>query len=307
MCSYPSVSPPISFIIPRYLVIFIGLFANIFLVFGLFKDPLKCFRNSSSHLIMNLAISDILTNLLWFLVQYWKPCINGFSLFSVVYLPPYISCCSITTMAFDRYMSCVHPCKYRIWISRNVTLIIILFQWSVSIGLLAIETIYQGDIGQPYLRGGMVLLVVISGAMMYCKAAYVLKNNSRYFTSMAAVSTTAQNRTQNARLKNERRLFTTMFLVSFITIITLIPLGTYMILLRKIYVSKEYMNYTYTLWSADPVHTWLTTLFFVNFSVNPFVYTWRLKNYRKTFKVLLRNVGFHCFRKTRTFEQNQVA
>ena len=56
---------------------------------------------------------------------------------------------------------------------------------------------------------------------------------------MAEVSTTARNRTQNARLKNEKRLFTTMFLVSFITITTLAPLMIFIIILDKIYITNE--------------------------------------------------------------------
>ena len=264
------------------MVIFTGILANILLVFGLLKDPLKCFRNSSSHLIMNLAISDILTNLSWFLVQYWRPCINGFSLLSVVYLPPYISCSSIASMAFDRYMRCVHPCKYRILITRNVTLTIIFFQWLTCLGLLAITTVYQDDSWQTYFRGATVLSLLISAAIMYGKAAYVLKENSRYFTSL---STTPQNRSQNTRLKNEKRLLTTMFLVSLITMTTLAPVGIYA-------MSNEHLHYTYTRWSSNSLHTWIVTLFFVNFSINPFLYIWRLNNYRKTFQVILKNVGF---------------
>ena len=294
-CSSFYISPPVFYVILRYLVIFIGIFSNILLVFGLFKDPLKCFRNSSSYLITNLAISDILTNVSWFVVQYWRPCINGFSVHSLVYLPPYISCSSITTMAFDRYMSCVHPCKYRILITRNVTLSIIFFQWLLCLALLAIEIMDKVDIWQAYFRVSMTLSVVISGALMYGKTAYVMKKNSRYFANIAVFSTTARYRTQNARLINEKRLFTTMFSVSFITITTLAPLVIYIIFVENICIANDRLNITYTRWSADPVHTWLTTLFFVNFSINPFVYVWRLKNYRKTFKIILKNVGFRCF------------
>ena len=288
--SLPLIHLPASYIISRYLVISIGTFSNILLVFGLFKDPLKCFRNSSSYLITNLAISNILTNVSWFVLQYWRPCINGFSVHSLVYLPTYNGCASITTMAFDRYMSCVHPCKYRVLITRNVTLSIIFFQWLLCLALLAIEIVDEGDIMHVYLRGSLVFAVLIAAAILYGKTAYVVKNNSRYFANIAEVSNTTQNRTQNSRMINEKRLFTTMFLVSLITITTLAPLVIYTNLAKKIGIGRV----TYIRWSADPVHTWLTTLFFINFSINPYVYTWRLKNYRKTLKVILNDAGFCC-------------
>jgi hypothetical protein len=197
-------------------------------------------------------------------------------------------------MAFDRYMSCVHPCKYRILITRKVTLTIIFLQWIVSLGLLAIETTYNSNRTQikAYFRASMGLLFVIIGAIMYGRTACVLKKNSRYFTTMAAVSNTAQNMTQNARMKQEKRLFTTMFLVSFVTIITMVPLAIYVILQGR----TNNIN-------SDPVHMWFSTLLFVNFSINPFVYLWRLKNYRKTFKIVFKNMGGCCLRKT--FEPSQ--
>jgi hypothetical protein len=145
ICSSRWTSISIAYIIPRYVVILAGILPNIFLVIGLIKDPLKCFRNSSSYLILNLAISDILTNLSWFLVQYWRPCINGFSLHPLIYLPPYVGCFSIAAMAFDRYMSCVHPFKYRIQITRNLTIAIIFLQWLLSLGLMAFQIIFAND------------------------------------------------------------------------------------------------------------------------------------------------------------------
>ena len=279
ICSSRLTYISIAYIIPRYVVTSVGILSNIILVIGLIRDPLKCFRNSSSYLIMNLAISDILTNLSWYLFQYWHPCINGFSLHPLIYLPPYVGGLSIATMAFDRYMSCVHPFKYRIQITRNLTLAIISLQWLLSLVLLAFQIISVKDRWHVYARSGIGFFVLLGAALMYGKAAYVLKNNSRYLKSVAAVSTTVQNKAQHARLVNEKRLLTTMFLVSFLTITTLTPLMIYMI---AIYDS-------YTRMGSNPVHVWLTTLFFVNFSINPFIYVWRLKNYRTTVKMLLTN------------------
>ncbi len=131
ICSFRwiSLSIPYMYIIPRYVVMFTGFFANVFLVIGLIMDPLKCFKNSSSYLIMNLAVSDILVNLMWFLAQYVRPCVHGSSAHPLVYVPPYVGCTSIATMAFDRYMSCVHPFKYRILITHNFSINPLMYIW----------------------------------------------------------------------------------------------------------------------------------------------------------------------------------
>ena len=53
---------------------------------------------------------------------------------------------------------------------------------------------------------------------------------------------------------------------------------------------------SYTRMGSNPVHGSLTTLLFVNYSINPFIYIWRLKNYRITLKMLLRELGFYSVR-----------
>ena len=297
ICSFRWIplSIPYMYIIPRYAVMFTGFFANVFLVIGLIMNPLKCFRNSSSYLIMNLAVSDILINLLWFLAQYVRPCVHGLSAHPVVYVPPYVGCTSIATMAFDRYMSCVHPFKYRIHITRNVTLTIIFLQWSFSLGFAILEIIYADGIWE-YYRCSLILLILLSAAIMYGKAACVLKNNSRYLKSVAGVSTSAQNnRAQQTRLLNEKRLFTTMFLVSFITIITIAPLVIYLCVVGENHMIKEDLYISSIRIDDNPVHAWLGVLFFLNFSINPFMYIWRLKNYRETFKIILSELSCRCF------------
>ena len=67
----------------------------------------------------------------------------------------------------------------------------------------------------------MALFVLLGVVIMYSKAAFVLKNNSSYLKSVSTVSTTVQNKADHARMVNEKRLLTTTFLVSFLTITTL--------------------------------------------------------------------------------------
>jgi hypothetical protein len=56
----------------------IGLLSNSLLLFGMIQDPLKCFRNFSSYLVINLCVSDILTSLTVIAVTVWRsPCIDG--------------------------------------------------------------------------------------------------------------------------------------------------------------------------------------------------------------------------------------
>ena len=280
-------------IVPRFGILVIGLFVNALLLVGIMIDPLKCFKNCSSYLIVNLSISDILTCTSGILIQYWRPCTKEFELYRLMYLPPYVSSVSILAMAFDRYMSCVHPMKYRVLITRKVTLYIIFLQWLISIGLLSLEILFPNAFWVTYLRCTLGFVEILTAAIMYGRAAYILKRNSEYLRRLSGVSSTSSNEEKkHVRLVSQKRLTTTMFLVSLLTIVTLTPNIIYESVSGEGYIIiDEHSDIQESDLVKDPYHVWLMTLIYVNFSVNPFVYVWRLKNYRKTLIILLRRLG----------------
>ena len=170
-----------------------------------------------------MSITDILTGCAWILVQHWQPCIEGISFHLFVLLPPYVASSSIVTMAFDGYMSCVHPFKYRILITRNVTLTVVFVQWTFSSAHL---TLNENDKWQFYSKCSIAIAVLIGATTMYGKAAYVLKTNSKYLKTAYRISS-PQNNAQHVSFMNERQLLTAMFCVSCITITTVGPASIY--------------------------------------------------------------------------------
>ena len=50
--------------IPTLIVSLLGVTSNLLLLNAFIKDPLKCFRNSGSYLVIDLTVSDLLTCLI---------------------------------------------------------------------------------------------------------------------------------------------------------------------------------------------------------------------------------------------------
>ena len=184
-------------------------------------------------------------------------------------------------MAFDRYMSCCHPLKYRIFITERFTKWLVLLQWLFSIVTPIFELFYEKWVFYP--RNIMGIFIVFISVIMYAKAAYVLKKKSRDLRNiMNQPASVVQH--QKSRLLNEKRFLTTIFMLSCISVSSLCPLIIY----DAINGQPYYMNYA-KLWSfTDIIQWWLITLFYENFWVNPFVYSWRLTRYRKTLSVVIR-------------------
>jgi hypothetical protein len=283
ICS-PSLGPFLPFhILPRYLITLTGIVLNFFLLVGMIMDPLKCFRNSSSYLIMNIAASDILACSSSFLFLRWRPCTMRYVIHRLFKLGPYISNVSTFTVACDRYMSCIHPFKYRAVITRRVALAVILLQSLFCAAHVVFDVFF---VNAAFIsRSVVAVLVLLSTASLYARSAYVLKVNSRYLNDATAVSPNSQGRiTQSARLVNEKRLLTTMLLVTLITVTTFVPLTVYV---NTTGTSNDIDEIWADILAKDFYHIWFGTLFLVNFSVNPLIYVWRLRNFRETFRRLV--------------------
>ena len=52
------------FYFPAVVICIVRVVSNVLLLVAFVKDPLKCFRNSGTYLVMNLSVSDCLTSLI---------------------------------------------------------------------------------------------------------------------------------------------------------------------------------------------------------------------------------------------------
>ena len=273
------VSLPLYHTLPRYVMILTGILSNMFLLVGMAMDPLKCFRNSPSYLIMNLAVTDMLTCCTMLLVFIFKSCRKRHEMYEFFKLPPYIAYTSILTMACDRYMSCVHPFKYRVLITGRVALRVILVQSLCCAGYVIFEMLLLNV--ALILKFFIALLIIFSAIILYARSAYILKVNSRYLKNATIIACNSEGRfTRNTRMVNEKRLLRTMLLVSSISAVTATPFIIYESVTRTIhYVNKNSLD----ILERAVYLPWLQTLLLVNFSINPLMYVWRLRNYRATF------------------------
>ena len=104
--------------IPLTIISIIGVVSNTLLLVAFVKDPLKCFRNSGTYLVINLAVSDNLKclNVPFYLITRDETTITTSDL-----IIQYFSFClstvsfvSITSISIDRFLMVAYPIKHRI-------------------------------------------------------------------------------------------------------------------------------------------------------------------------------------------------
>ena len=264
-------------IIPPIIITVIGAASNILLLVAFIKDPLKCFRNSGTYLVLNLSVSDCLVCLFASFYSLTATEILKASSKTIGFLEYWfasVSFLSITSISIDRFLIVGYPIKHRIWMKGKLIILWLAAIWigSCLVSVLSLICFHTNGINIAYTF--CVVLVILS-AVMYAFTYYTLKERSNNI----ALQNSTEDRTQEIRILKEKRFLKTIILIACVAFSCAIP---YMIL----YLSYDSLNLQKDKLISEVIFTASLFIFYINHAVNPFIYILRLPNYRKTFYLL---------------------
>ena len=250
--------------LPLYFTLCTGILSHLLLLICLIKDPLKCFRNSATYFIMNLALSDFLVCTVGLLRTIFGEKISAVGHISDTAMLG--SMFSIFSIAIDRYMLTVHPFKHRALLNGRIIAIWIVSMWVPSFYPLVKILIIGPDRKMDRLIYEIVFMIFLSVTFfIYTLTYFTLKKREREISQQQSQS---RNRIlQQAFLK-------TIMIVAFVQFLTLVPACIQGMV--NSWSSTEFSIVDYIVYE----------LYCLNFALNPFLYVWRLKNYRETFRLL---------------------
>ena len=264
-----------------------GVVSNLLLLVAFIKDPLKCFRNSGTYLVMNLAVSDCLISL------YYSFMHVELNLSTRLFFPPIfylflnwfksVSFVSITSISIDRFLIVAYPMKYRILMKGKVMILWIAAVWIMCcvIPLFLVLSDIRETKSSEILKIICNVIVIALSAVMYSSTYRKLKKQSRNI----ALQNSTESRAQEIRILKEKRFLKTIIIIACIAFVCIVPpMLTY---LMHVSLGLPVDNLAFIM--AIRV---FYILYFINFAVNPLIYILRLPNYRKTFYLI------YCKRRT---------
>ena len=275
---------------------------HILLLIAFFKDPLKCFRNSGTYLVGNLAISDVivcLLNIFRSVVETSNARPTSWSQYVdfVKYSFPGVSYASIAIISIDRFFMVLYPLQHRIWMKRKILAAWLASIWIVSF-IYPTKMLAFGNSKHDLLVASTFgLVVTLCSAVMYALTYVTMRKRSR---SIVLDELSGKNsRAQAARIIKEKRFLTTIIVIACINVVCNVP----MLLFQQVVSVLQSLG--------DPlaskiVMNTIFSLFYINFSVNPFIYIARLPNYRKTFYLLYYKKMISCCNRRRKEAQQVV-
>ena len=255
-----------------HVICIFGAISQILLLYAFAKDPIKCFRNSGTYLIANLAIADLLTCLqvpvFCFLPTTWK---------FLSWASEGVSTFTISSIALDRFLLVAYPLKHRVLMSGKLVVVFSTCIWLICSAVLAKAFYYSERSVMNSIIIGMNLLQVtqiVLACLIYGFTYHKLKKQSTGF----ALENVPELQRQT-RIMKEKQFLTTIIIVACIAFVCVVPASIFYHLtaLQKVYTFRQ---------AAEILDDIFSVLFYINFAVNPLLYAIRLPNYRKTFYLL---------------------
>ena len=261
---------------PIIVICAIGVVSNILLLFAFTKDPLKCFRNSATYLVISLAVSDSLTSLLA-LLHHAEGATGSHETFqSIVLWFGTASFLSIFSVSIDRYLIVAHPIKHRVMIKGKILLVWLALIWILS-GVFSALRMAYGPTKIGYRTGvyyfGLILISI--SAVMYGLTYRNLKKQSRNMASLNS----SESRAQEIRILTEKRFLNTVIIIAAVACVCVLPTLILFQIIDYGVLLKDHIT-------LKVVATLSMSIFYMNFAVNPLIYVLRLPKYRKTFQLL---------------------
>ncbi|XP_078358500.1 adrenocorticotropic hormone receptor-like [Oculina patagonica] len=287
-----------------YILAFVIIVGNAILLFVTFKDPRKSLRLLPPVLLItNLSASDFLLGLLnVFLVALrdvyrsrlvHMPFVLVFKaiMYTVLSTTLFVSSYSIIAMSITCYVAISKPVEYKSIITRRRLKIFIALLWFVSIGMcgIPVTNIPERTYTLIYLHTHASLPAILL-TVMYVKVFQALVRQTRELQLGEYDSIASYAR------RRERKMAISIIIVLALFYITYLP---QFVTLHLLYFCKPCQQ-SITFHKIDVA---LSRFLFINSAINPFIYAWRIPNYRRA----LYDCWPSCFGKLRVTPRGSVS
>ena len=268
------------------LITIVASVGNSLVVLAVFLNPNRDLRTPFNYFVANLSIADLIVGLITGAMSMVYHIFEGVGMLKgrfkdLVHVTFFISwtasLLSLTALALDRYLAITYPLMYRTKLNPIRALLISLMVWSVSILL---PMIY-------FIVGFNKFRFVFANTAVAVTFAVLIFTNAKIFKYLRYQvqqwddlhDSTGENLAKKRAMKWEKKITKTL------VIVLVIFLAFYLPAFICIYIINFCTNCDcmFIHWVRDIQ----TVMVMANSGVNPFVYAWRLENFRKAFKSIL--------------------
>lgn len=261
------------------------LIINGLLLFVIFKDPLKCFRRPFAVLITGLATTDFLVGAIGDTTSAKNEfyCIrneDGQTNFDYVmdYFIDNSATVLVVALSVDRLMAVAFPIFYRcsVKVTHSAITVILIWCYCLVFSLIQLANIPEEiyDTIDIHLH---ITFALSATALMHFTIYWIIRRRRKFFPGEEIPGRKAKQHLQN--LKREKEFAFTAFLILLALVLTQIPYFVVTVIESNCESCLVTSWYFVTKKFAD-------FLLCVSSIANPFLYGWRVKQFRHSFKAI---------------------
>ena len=259
---------------------------NLLVLIVVFKNPNGKLRTPFNWFILNLALADLLVGMIvepLSIVVHVREGLVYEGIYHVYLQPVYFTSCtasvfSLGMLTIDRFIAIISPMEYRATLNNKRAAVSSVTIWIISIAL----PFLQNEIGflwYFFVFGNASVLVTFFVLLFaFVRVHLTLRSQIKELESIQGRS--EENQARNNALRTEARITKTFMFMLLAFIFCYTPS------LIMIYL----MNLC-TVCSCQAIH-WFRDLSYIfivlNSSINPFLYAWRLPNFREAIQMLFK-------------------
>ena len=237
-------------------------------------------RKPSTYLIINLTVADLLVGTVLVLLSFFEPdklerdleLKQAFSWQSFVYLTlsglfPVASLANISLISLERLHVTLFPFRHCL-VGWRVYLTTICCSWLFSLTLSSVFSLLdlRASPAFPYVFASYIFLSLLILTVSYVIIISTVKNNPPFPNAVPALS-------------QERKLTVTLFTVTVVSVLTILPLVIWSVIALHIQ-SKLCPAVIFRIYYS------LNVIYFFNSIVNPLVYAIRMQEFKKAARKL---------------------
>ena len=258
----------------------LGAIINALVLLCIQRNPLKCFRNSSSYLVGHQSFSDMITCLFmagYYIATFFDDSITKIfptiiKIFVVLSVTGFVA---LFLVSLDRFLAIRFPIRYRIYVKSYLVPTLVVPIWLCTLVLILLIVF------QPASNTIITMFLLVSGGILvftklclHCIAFWTIKAKGSQLRRNESQTSNGQSQ-QVVALKRETRFLFTVFLITVVVLLTTIPL------LTSFYIYGD----------MDSFHSFSGLLVFTSYwmgvIIGPCIYFIRLNNYHASLKKII--------------------
>lgn len=284
------------FIINGVILLLFALLISIFnglLLFTVYKDPLKTFRNATAVLVVALGITDLLTGCVTAVDVGICHILEGLGIRKVMLQAKIVSQATVrasvfimTLFAVERFVAVAFPYVYRFSVTIKKTVLGCILCWVLGIVTSCLELVVARDLYDVIFLYITFVVPLITVCLTYCATYWLMKRKTKRLHRSASKQNSERGSKRGRKekipkqsAKLQTQLMKTATLIIFVFVLSLLPFWSFTI------IGRYCKRCTKERWYIA-CYRFSIPILYSNSAFNPLLYAWRMRTYRRSFQAL---------------------